>query len=112
MEPYVPVLFQKIAKYRPRIVCVNGKCIWDVIEPRIRKDLALSREVGNVENPGTGGSGGARLKQGKSSKSGTKWGLQPYRFVWGDALRDSKDTVKTESKGGSLYVTLTLEVPF
>ncbi|KDQ10526.1 hypothetical protein BOTBODRAFT_163846 [Botryobasidium botryosum FD-172 SS1] len=61
MKGFVPSLIRRLSKFRPRIVCVNSKGLWDVIEGKIRQDLGLPKAT--VDGP-------------------TRWGLQPYKVVY------------------------------
>jgi len=78
----VPAFLAKIARYRPRVVCVVGVGIWRTIEKVLIK--LVSRNIDgramDVTSPSPSKSG-----KGKSKKSGpARLGLQPYKLVHTD----------------------------
>lgn len=82
-----PKLLAKLAHYRPRVVCLVGKCIWDALHQTFL-DWSLAGTTSTLvvelpdgiaiaENPPVL----ARAKHKSKAAADFKYGLQPYRLI-------------------------------
>lgn len=94
----VPILLQKIARFRPRIVCFVGKGIWTAFE----RALPLEMSQGDISpsSRATPLQGGSR-KGRRAQKEAFKYDLQPYKVVHpvGGTVRETLFFVSPSSSG-------------
>ncbi|KAL6299337.1 uracil-DNA glycosylase-like protein [Sparassis latifolia] len=77
----VPVLLQKIARFRPQVVCFVGKGIWDAFE---RALPLVRRETIQLDSPPTPSPSPSKRKVRKwlfAAQNPFQWDIQPYKVV-------------------------------